>query len=192
LRVVLPPRSFALPVRTLALLGAGALLGVAVNSARPAGVHPGSFEVATTCTAPHAETPIAVLPPAHAAHLCGAPGVLIADVRTAERFADGHVAGAIHLPCAASGDVLGRALGAVAGKHTLVVYGETTADAEAVALSLRERLPRTDLAISVLAGGFAAWNAEGLACSSGPCPECGPHARERGADQTSSPVEVSR
>jgi rhodanese-related sulfurtransferase len=174
-------RSLALPLRTAALLGAGALVGVAVNVVRPGGVHPDRFEIATTCTAPHA--PIAVLQPAHAAHLCGAAGVLIADVRSADRFAAGHVAGAIHLPCAASGDVLGRALGAAAGKNNLVVYGETTQDAEAVAASLREKLPRADLRISVLAGGFSAWDAEGLACSSGPCPDCGVQARDRGQAQ---------
>ena len=177
---VSPFAVLALPLRTIAVLGAGALLGVAVNAVRPGGVQPAHFEVATSCAATPAATPIALLPPAHAAHLCGAPGVLIADVRSAERFAQGHVAGAIHLPCAASGDVLGRALGLAAGKETLVVYGETTADAQAVAASLREKLPRPDLQISVLAGGFAAWDAEGLACSSGPCPDCELHARERG------------
>ena len=173
------PRWFLLPIRAAALLGAGALLGWVVNAVRPAGIHPDRFEVATTCSAPHNQSAIAVLPPAHAAHLCGAPGVLVADVRSAERFAAGHVAGAIHLPCAASGDVLGRALGAAEGKDTLVVYGEDTSDAQAVAASLREKLPRSDLTISVLAGGFSAWDAEGLACSSGPCPDCGIHARER-------------
>jgi rhodanese-related sulfurtransferase len=182
-------RLLALPLRTAALLGAGGLLGVVVNAVRPAGVHPDRFEVATSCAAPGpSASPITVLAPAHAAHLCGAPGVLIADVRDADRFAQGHVVGAIHLPCAASGDVLGRALTAAAGKQTLVVYGETTADAQAVAASLREKLPRPDLQISVLAGGFAAWDAEGLACSSGPCPECGLHARERGGGTEEEPV----
>jgi rhodanese-related sulfurtransferase len=178
------PRALALPLRTAVLLGGGALLGVAVNAVRPTGIRADRFEVATSCAAPNpTASPITVLPPAHAAHLCGAPGVLIADVRAADRFAAGHVTGAIHLPCAASGDVLGRALTAAAGKQTLVVYGETTADAQAVAASLREKLPRPDLQISVLAGGFAAWDAEGQACSSGPCPECGLHARERGGGE---------
>jgi rhodanese-related sulfurtransferase len=179
LSVVVVPRAFALPRRTVALLGAGALLGGVVNAVRPEGVHADRFEPAVSCAVTATLTPITVLTPAHAAHLCGDPGVLIADVRAADRFAEGHVVGAIHLPCAATDDVLGRALRATAGKQTLVVYGETTADAQAVAASLREKLPRQDLQISVLEGGFAAWNAEGLACSSGPCPECGIAARNR-------------
>ena len=159
------------------MLGLGAGLGVAVNAVRPAALHPASFVVATTCSEPAPVKPLAVLPPARAVRLCGENGVLIADVRGPERFAEGHVAGAVHLPCAAPGDVLARALEAAAGKHTLVVYGETTADARTVAESLRPKLPG-GLEVVVLEGGFAAWNAEGLACSSGPCPDCGVQARE--------------
>jgi rhodanese-related sulfurtransferase len=73
--------------------------------------------------------------------------------------------------------VLERGLAAAAGKHTLVVYGETTADARTVAESLRPKLP-AGLEVVVLEGGFAAWNAEGLACTSGPCPDCGVQARD--------------
>jgi rhodanese-related sulfurtransferase len=173
------PHAFALPLRTAALLGVGTLLGVVVNLVRPAGIHADRFEPEVSCAASGAHSPITQLAPAEAARLCGDPGVLIADVRAADRFAEGHVVGAIHLPCAAPDDVLGRALAASVGKQILVVYGDSTADAQAVAASLRDKLPRQDLQISVLTGGFAAWDAAGLACSSGPCPECGLHARNR-------------
>jgi rhodanese-related sulfurtransferase len=172
-----------LPLRTAVLLGAGAALGLGANAVRPHSFTPTRFVAATTCSDPAAAkpAPIRELPPAEAVRVCGDKGVLVADVRAAERFAQGHVAGAVHLPCAASGDVLERALEAAAGKHTLVVYGDGTRDARAVAEALRPKLPR-NLELIVLAGGFAAWNAEGLACSSGPCPDCGVQARERHHD----------
>ncbi len=176
-----------LSLRTAALLVGGALLGTAVNAARRGGLEPTQFAAATSCEVPRApETgglgAIDVVPPTHAAHLCGDPGVLVADARSAEAFERGHVAGAIHLPCAASGDVVTRALGATADKHTLVVYGGDTNDARTVATSLRARLPRADLRMMVLSGGFEAWSAAGLACSSGPCPDCREQVRgERGA-----------
>jgi rhodanese-related sulfurtransferase len=170
-----------LPLRTALVLGVGAVLGVAVNAVRPGALHPESFVAATTCSASALTaqaSPLKVLPPSRAVRLCGEKGVLIADVRGPDRFAEGHVAGAVHLPCAASGDVLARALDAAAGKRTLVVYGESTADARTVAESLQPKLP-AGLELVVLEGGFAAWNAEGLACTSGPCPDCGVQARER-------------
>ena len=171
-------RRLGLLVRTAVLLGAGAVGGLVVNALRPQGISPRTFVAETTCGAEPAA--VKILPPAQAARLCGDPGVLIADVRPPERFAEGHVADAVHLPCAASGDLLGRALSAAAGKHTLVVYGDSTADASLVAASLRQKLARPELEVVVLEGGFAAWNAEGLACSSGPCPECGRlHAEQK-------------
>lgn len=158
-------------------------MGSAFHLARPAGFRPSAFVAETTCSDPAAAAataaPPRVMSATHAARLCGADGVLIADVRPAERFAEGHVAGALHLPCAASSDLLDRAHAAAAGKRTLVVYGESTSDANAIAASLRQRLHRPDLELVVLDGGFAAWSAEGLACSSGPCPDCGMQARTR-------------
>jgi rhodanese-related sulfurtransferase len=179
LPAVVIPRVLALPLRTTLILGAGALTGWVLNGIRAEGVQPAQFQAAVSCGAPAADSTIGLLSPEHAQHLCGAPGVLVADVRPADRFERGHVVGAIHLPCAASGDVLGRALGAAAGKHTLVVYGENTAEAQTVATSLQQKLHRPDLKITVLEGGFAAWDAQGLACSSGPCPDCGVQARDR-------------
>ena len=80
--------------------------------------------------------------------------------------------------------VVGHAVSAavdwLAGQHTLVVYGDSTADARLVADELRRRAGRSDFRIVVIEGGFQAWSRAGLACSSGPCAECGggPTSRE--------------
>jgi rhodanese-related sulfurtransferase len=172
-----------LPVlaRAAALVAFGSALGFAVNAGRKDGVHPGSFAVATSCSASGtAAAPATVLAPTEAMRLCGDPGVLVADVRAPERFAAGHVTGAVHLPCATSGPEASRALSGVAGKHTLIVYGDSTEEALPVVESLRPRLPDPGLRVIVLEGGFSAWDRAGLACSSGPCNECKEQASEHG------------
>jgi rhodanese-related sulfurtransferase len=167
---------FALLVRVGALVGIGCVLGFALNAVRQDGVRlRGSL--ATSCEVEPASPGAAVLAPADAMDLCGDPGVLVADVRSGARFAQGHIAGAIHLPCASSGDVVGRALSLLVDKHTLIAYGDTTQEAAPVAEGLRHRLPRPDIRVIVLDGGFPAWDKAGLACSSGPCPECKEHAK---------------
>ncbi len=115
--------------------------------------------------------PSEVLEPNETAQLCGDSRVLIADARPAAKFAEGHVAGAIHLPCAASGEAADEAMSHLHGKHTLIVYGDTTDEAEPVAEELKRRAA-APLRIVVLKGGFPAWNQAGLACSSGPCAGC--------------------
>src|SRR3712207_1886976 len=94
--------------RTLVLLAGGALLGFAGNAVRSDGVSLASFTAPVTCSAP-GEGLLAVGVPAvrlvsqaEAAALCGDPSTVIADARSARAFAQGHVAGAIHLPCSAS------------------------------------------------------------------------------------------
>jgi rhodanese-related sulfurtransferase len=164
--------------RALGLLLAGSALGLAVNAARPDGVRFTRFAPPTTCGA--GETPAAagvapveVLPPTAAVSVCGDAQTLLADVRPADEFAQGHVTGAIHLPCASSGAAASAAVERLAGRHTLVVYGDGTEDARQVAEELRRRAARPDVRIVVIEGGFAAWSRAGLACSSGPCAECG-------------------
>lgn len=156
--------------RALALVLSGALLGLAVNSARPGGIRFASFETPAMCDQAEAKGAPLELDPAEASSLCGRPDVVVADTRAAERFAEGHVAGAIHLPCDAEGQVASDALSHLEGAHTILVYGDDTASALPVAASLRRRIHHGD--VRVLRGGFAAWSHAGLACASGPCEEC--------------------
>jgi rhodanese-related sulfurtransferase len=169
-----------LVARATCLLGAGIALGFAINAARADGVPLGGFAAPSACTAAPAARPSAiegvpvteVLAPRDAALLCSDPGAVVADVRSAARFAEGHVSGAIHLPCAASGRVVSDAAERLGGKRTLIVYGEDTADALPVAEEMRRRVGRSGLRIAVIDGGFTRWSEANLACSSGPCPEC--------------------
>lgn len=173
----------AVVARAACLLGVGTAMGIAVNAARADGVPLRRFAAPSTCpaqvapaaaaSAPAGATAVEVLTPSEAATLCRDPAAVIADVRSPGSFAEGHVAGALHLPCAAAGDAVRAAVALLAGRSTLIVYGEDTADALTVAEELRRRAGRPDLRIAVIDGGFARWSAAGLACSSGPCPECG-------------------
>jgi rhodanese-related sulfurtransferase len=164
--------------RALCLMLAGSALGLAVNAARPDGVRFTRFAAPNTCGAgasPAAAAgaqPVQVLPPTQAVTLCGDAQTLLADVRPADEFERGHVTGAIHLPCAASGSAASAAVDRLAGRRTLIVYGDGTEDARVVADELRRRAGRPDLRVLVIEGGFQAWSQAGLACSSGPCPEC--------------------
>jgi rhodanese-related sulfurtransferase len=171
---------FPLAMRALGLLATGALLGLLVNGVRADGVRFASFAAPSVCTMapagsarPAGPAPVELLAPRDAAGLCGDARTLIADVRSAADFAEGHVSGAIHLPCTASGEAAGAAVDMVAGRQTLVVYGTATDDARRVAEELRQRIPGRDLRIVVVSGGFGAWSQAGLACSSGPCVHCG-------------------
>jgi len=157
----------ALLVRALVLVVGAAALGLAVNGARKNGVPLGGFAAPATCDAE--ESAPSEIEPADAIRLCGHPEIVIADTRPANRFAEGHVAGAIHLPCDAAGSVASEAMHHLENAATIIVYGESTDDARPVAASLRRRLHRR---VSLLKGGFAAWNQAGLACASGPCDEC--------------------
>jgi rhodanese-related sulfurtransferase len=168
--------------RAVCLLAAGSALGFAVNAARPDGVRFTKFEAPNSCGAGRTAgaasasapdvAPVEVLPPGQAVTLCGDPQTLLADVRPAEEFAQGHVTGAIHLPCAASGSAASAAVDQLAGRRTLIVYGDGTADAKPVAEEMRRRAARRDLRVVVIEGGFSSWSQAGLACSSGPCLDC--------------------
>jgi rhodanese-related sulfurtransferase len=165
--------------RALCLLVAGSALGLAVNAARPDGVRFTKFAAPNSCgagapaaSAAAGAAPVQVLPPTEAVSLCGDAQTLLADVRPPDEFAQGHVTGALHLPCAASGSAASAAVDLLAGRHTLIVYGDGTEDARLVAEELRRRAGRPDLRVLVIEGGFEAWSRAGLACSSGPCPDC--------------------
>jgi rhodanese-related sulfurtransferase len=173
-------RMLGLTGRAAALLGAGVALGLAVNAYHPRGVRFGSYAPPVACTASgdHAvaaaahEPAVDILSQAQVASLCGDPRALVADARSAGEFAEGHVTGAIHLPCASTRLAANAALDQLAGKETLVVYGRGTDDALPVAEEMRRRSGPA-LRVAVLAGGFPAWSRAGLACSSGPCADCG-------------------
>jgi 3-mercaptopyruvate sulfurtransferase SseA len=164
---------FTLLARTVALLAVGAALGLVSNALRRDGVALRSFSAPVSCEAAHPGQPaVEVLPPEQAARLCGDRSVLVADARPAHRFAEGHVADAVHLPCAAPQAEASTVVSRLGTKRTLIVYGDTTEEARPVAEDLRRRIGRADLRVVVLDGGFPAWSRAGLACSSGPCLEC--------------------
>src|SRR5262245_34451514 len=126
----------------LASLGRGALLafvgaalGLTVNAVRPDGVRLRTFAAPTQCEGEAG--PPDEMSPADAAAACGRSDVLVADARPAARFAEGHVAGAIHLPCDAGGRVASDALKQLGAARVVIVYGERTDDARPVADSLK-------------------------------------------------------
>lgn len=175
-------------LRAACLLAGGAILGLAANAARPAPVALTGFEPQVTCTADaEATEPVGELHAHDASSMCGREGVFFADARSAERFAEGHVAGAIHLPCSASATGADGAIQRLGAARTIVVYGDSTEEARTVAETLRTRVRpgaegphgAADPAgrplqadIRILKGGFAAWETEGHACASGPCRDC--------------------
>lgn len=158
-------------LRAACLLAGGAILGLAANAARPAPVALTGFEPQVTCTADaEATEPVGELHAHDASSMCGREGVFFADARSAERFAEGHVAGAIHLPCSASATGADGAIQRLGAARTIVVYGDSTEEARTVAETLQARAPKAD--VRILRGGFPAWETEGLACASGPCRDC--------------------
>jgi rhodanese-related sulfurtransferase len=163
----------ALMLRALVVVAAGALAGLGVNALRPQhGLRIGSFEPPAVCDQAEAAGQPLEIDPSEVDTACARAEVVIADARPAHRFAEGHVAGAIHLPCDAAGTVAASALAHLDHTRTIIVYGEDTADAQPVAASLRRRIHRPDLRIAVLRGGFKTWSKTGQACASGPCDEC--------------------
>lgn len=174
-------RSSALRAAVL-LLGGGAI-GLAGNAARKEGVALRGFEAPTTCTAEAGgeAPPIVEMEPREAAHLCGRAGVVFADTRPEARFAEGHVADAVHLPCDTTAVGAEPAIKRLGKAGTIIVYGDSSDDGRAVAETLRRLGVHGDL--RVLHGGFAAWEDAGLACASGPCRDC----TVAGSKEASSP-----
>lgn len=162
----------AMLLRSGFLAALGIVAGLVFNGIRPDGVSLGAAPPPAVCQVPSVARPVERLSPAQANHLCANPNVLIADARSPESFAQGHVAGAVHLPCAAPSGVAQGVPGLLARRNTVVVYGETTEEALAVADGLVRQNANPGLRIAVLEGGFAAWQLAGFACASGPCAEC--------------------
>lgn len=177
--IVSPAAALGLFGRAGGLIAVGVALGFLVNVVHPRRVRFGGFTPPVACGAalspiPSDGTPadVELLSPADVAGLCADPSALVADTRPAARFAEGHVVGAIHLPCTSSQGTASAALDLFATRKTIVVYGDTTDDALPVAREMRNRLGRPNVRVAVLDGGFPAWNHAGLACASGPCAAC--------------------
>jgi rhodanese-related sulfurtransferase len=140
------------------------------NAVRKDGIPVWNYEPAAACSgAVPTRTEVGVVSPESLAEECGNGDIVVADARSAERFAMGHIAGAVHLPCSASDDAARVVDSLLNGKQDLVVYGESEAEARPVAEALARRdEPR--IRVRVLRGGFQGWASQGLACASGGCP----------------------
>lgn len=154
------------------LMFGGALIGITINAVRPHGIPLASYVPPTVCTGATAPPEIHVLDPQQAAKHCGDSRTLVADVRTAMAFSEGHVAGAVHIPCTGTRADVERVRGRLVGKEALVVYGDSEEQARQVAGDLAARIDRPDVSISIIAGGWRAWFDAGMACASGPCDDC--------------------
>src|SRR5687768_2602801 len=150
--------------RTAALIGGAALLGFAINAARPDGVPLFSWQASTVCETAGA---ISEVSPQQAQEVCADPGIVVIDVRTHDQFERGHIPEARHLPCTQQ-RLKDQIFEELSNATSILVYGQNTEEARAVAESLAQR----NLPVSVLVGGYPGWEAAGLACSSGPCEGC--------------------
>ena len=150
--------------RTATLIGGAALIGFAVNTARPDGVPLFSWQASTVCETAGA---IAEISPQEAQSICADPNILVIDVRSHEQFERGHIPQARHLPCTRE-RLEDQTFEELSNASAILVYGQDTEEALAVAESLSQR----NLPVRVLAGGYPSWEAAGLACSSGPCEGC--------------------
>jgi len=159
---------FAVLIRTLALLAAGGVVGFGVNAIRPGGVPLARVEKVAVCEAANPDAVI-VLAPDEAAALCAEVGAIVLDVRSEKDYERGHVADAIHLPCRED-PLEGDVSGLLATAKLILIYGANTEDARPVAQSL---LQRNFTNVRILEGGYAAWEAAGQGCMSGPCQHCG-------------------
>ena len=154
-------------IRAAALLVIGSTVGFVVNWIRPGGVPFGRVEKVAVCEAADPDG-LAVISPDDGAFLCDEEGAIVLDVRPEDAFARGHVAGAIHLPCHA--DPLGGDVSGILATATVIlVYGDSTDEARPVAQSLVQRQYAD---VRILEGGYAAWEAAGQGCVSGPCEAC--------------------
>ncbi len=157
--------------RSACLVAAGIALGLVLHAVRSDGVALAGYAPPTSCSASAGDHEPSLLPVARVAELCGRRDTFIADVRSADAYAEGHIAGAVHLPCSASGRDADHLVHALAGKTMLVAYGESSGEAFHVVQQLSPRLPKT-LTVVVLDGGWHSWKAADLACASGPCQDC--------------------
>jgi rhodanese-related sulfurtransferase len=158
--------------RAAAIVGVGACAGLTINALRTSGPKFERYAPAAVCSGVALPQEIRVLQPQQAARLCGDERTLVADVRSAAAFTQGHVAGAVHIPCSGSRADLEQVRLRLASKEALVVYGDSEEQARQVANDLAGRINRPELSVAVIAGGWHAWLDAGMACASGPCDDC--------------------
>ncbi len=156
-------------LRALAIVAVSALVGFGFDWVRPGGVKLEKKDDVAICEAGESDLVVEIMPE-DASASCAAVETVILDVRSEKEYFDGHVAGAIHLPCSA--DPLGDEFsGLISRAGLILVYGQSTDDARQVARALAER----QYEVQILAGGYPAWEAAGLGCVSGPCECLGSH-----------------
>ena len=176
--VAVPRRSFRSTLfQCTVIVGAGAAIGFLLNGlhARALTMSVPIYAVAETgtgaCSSPVATTRIS---PAAAAGLCSDCNVSFVDARPASAFAQGHVAGAVHLPPAGHQDER-RRMSELAQKKTVVVYDDLSACN--LAESVGQRLRQSGVAdVRVLEGGWSGWQARGQPAASGACEICAEHS----------------
>jgi len=158
--------------RAAVIVVVGASAGLSINALRPKGLSVATYAPAAMCAGAAMPQEIRVLRPEQAARLCGDARTLVADVRSANAFTEGHVAGAVHIPCSGSRADVENVRRLLERKEALVVYGESEEQARQVASDLAIRISRPELSVSIIAGGWRAWFDAGMACASGPCDDC--------------------
>jgi rhodanese-related sulfurtransferase len=155
----------ALRAAALAVLGAAVGVG---NHWTQFGAAFTRVETAEVCEAPDVVGEPVALAPGEASSLCTASDVIVLDVRSAELYAAGHIADAEHLPCT-RGALRHELAERLHTASAVIVYGQDSEEALAVATSLMQQNVHN---VHLLEGGYPAWEAAGLACSSGACPGC--------------------
>jgi rhodanese-related sulfurtransferase len=161
------------------IVAVGALIGTVLNALHVRGValaHPfyaAAESGVAACSAPGHGGRIS---PAAAAGMCSDCTVAFVDARSASAFAQGHVAGAMHLPPVGHADEAAR-MAELAQKKTVVVYDDLSACnlADSVSQRLKERGVRD---VRVLEGGWGAWQKQGQPAASGACETCAAHMHD--------------
>lgn len=98
--------------------------------------------------------------------------LVLGDLRPAREFAEGHIAGAVHLPCAGA---LGQeALARIPNRARLLLYDADGRSSDLQTAALTASI-RGVVGVYLLQGGFAAWTAAGLPAESGVCENCVGH-----------------
>lgn len=157
-------------VRAAVLAAAGSLFGLGANALRRDGVAltsvvaPDAAAELSTCVAPGELQRVSL---EEAQRLYGLPDVRFADVRDERTYAEGHIAGALHLPCRASAPAYLHHLGAA---RTVILYGAAAADD---AVWVADALRKTGFAdVRIMEGRFDDWRSAGGPGEAGSCEAC--------------------